>query len=211
VLLFAGCAAALVWNWKVFGQTREADRSLKFVRAAYAWLFVSLAMLVALPVYQFAVLPAINPDAGAVKMGFSHAYYGATRHAITVGFVSLMIVGVAAKVVPVLRGYHPKELPGLWVPFVLINVGCALRVVGQTATDWADWVFPLAGTSGVLEVTGLAVWGAHLARLMLGRPGLDGGSAAAMPLTVLDPTEVKPAPKPEPAHAGCSCCEERGA
>lgn len=171
VLVFAGCAAALVWGWRVFGRAGEADRSLKFVRAAYAWLLVSLLMLVALPAYQFAVLPAVNPDAGAVKMGFSHAYYGATRHAITVGFVSLMIVGVAAKVVPTLRGADPRTLPRLWVPFALINLGCTLRVVGQTATDWAGWVFPLAGASGVLEAAGLAVWGAHLAGLMLRRPG----------------------------------------
>jgi hypothetical protein len=72
-------------------------------------------------------------------------------------------------------------------------------------------VFPVLRGYHPKELTGLAVWGAHLARLMLGRPGLDGGPAAAEPLTVLDPTEVKPAPKPEPAHAGCSCCEERGA
>jgi hypothetical protein len=91
-----------------------------------------------------------------------------------------MIVGVAAKVVPVLRGFHPRELTGLSVPFVLINLGCALRVVAQTATDWADWVFPLAGASGVLEVIGLAVWGMHLARLMLGRPGWAGEPAALM-------------------------------
>lgn len=171
VLLFTSGAAALVWNMKLFGNPGERDRSLKFFRAAYAWLFVSLVMLLALPLYQFAILPAINPDAAAVKMGFSHAYYGATRHAITVGFISLMIVGVAAKVVPTLRGYHPAELYRLWLPFTLINVGCALRVIGQTATDWADWVFPLAGASGVLEVTGLAVWGFHLVRLMVGRPG----------------------------------------
>lgn len=171
VLLLTACVTALVVNWRVFGRAGEPHRSLKFVRAAYLWLLVSLAMLVALPAYQFAVLPAINPDAGAVKMGFSHAYYGATRHAITVGFVSLMIVGVAAKVVPVLRGADARRLTGLWVPFVLINLGCTLRVVGQTATDWADWVFPLAGVSGTLEVTGLAVWGYHLAGLMLRRPG----------------------------------------
>jgi hypothetical protein len=90
-----------------------------------------------------------------------------------------MIVGVAARVVPALRGYHPSELPALWAPFVLINLGCALRVIGQTATDWTDWVFPLAGASGVLEVTGLAIWGAHLAGLMLRRPGWADEPAAS--------------------------------
>jgi hypothetical protein len=173
VLLLAGCVAALVRDWKVFGPAEGRDRTRKFVRAAYLWLLISLGMLVLLPVYQFALLPAVNPGAGAVRIGFSHAYYGATRHAITVGFVSLMIVGVAAKVVPTLRGADPRTLTRLWVPFVLINLGCALRVVGQTATDFADWVFPLAGASGVLEVTGLAIWGTHLAGLMLRRPAWE--------------------------------------
>jgi hypothetical protein len=173
VLLFLGCVIVLIWNLRVFGGVQGWHRSRKFVRAAYAWLLVSLTMLVALPVYQFAILPAINPESGAVKMGFSHAYYGGTRHAITVGFLSLMIVGVSSKVVPVLRGADPKTLTRLWLPFALINFGCALRVAGQTATDFADWMFPIAGVSGVLEVTGLAIWGAHLIRLMIGRPGWE--------------------------------------
>lgn len=182
VLLLTGCVIALVRGFRVFGRVEGADRSRKFVRAAYAWLLVSLGMLVALPAYQFVVLPAISPDAAAVRTGFSHAYYGATRHAITVGFLSLMIVGVAAKVVPALRGADPRALPRLWVPFVLINLGCGLRVIGQTATDFADWVFPLAGVSGVLEVAGLAVWGFHLARLMLGRPGWEAALNARIPV-----------------------------
>jgi hypothetical protein len=184
VLLFAGCVVALVRDWRLFGRVGEGDRSRKFVRAAYTWLLVSLLMLAVLPVYQFVVLPLVNPDAGAVRSGFSHAYYGATRHAITVGFLSLMIVGVAAKVVPVLRGADPKTLPGLGVPFVLINLGCALRVAGQTVTDFTDRAFPLAGVSGVLEVTGLAVWGTHLARLMLGRPGWEEAARGVWPRKV---------------------------
>ncbi|HVK16166.1 MAG TPA: DUF1858 domain-containing protein [Fimbriiglobus sp.] len=168
VLLLAGCVVALAVNWRVFGRAAETDRGLKFLRAAYAWLLVSLAMLVALPAYQFVLLPAFAPDSHAAQIGFSHAYYGATRHAITVGFVSLMIVGVASKIVPTLNGVDPRSLTGLWGPFVLINVGCALRVAGQTATDFADWVFPLAGVSGTLEVTGLALWGVHLWRVMNG-------------------------------------------
>jgi hypothetical protein len=40
----------------------------------------------------------------ATHTPFSHAYYGSIRHAITVGFASQMIMGVAAYVVPALRG-----------------------------------------------------------------------------------------------------------
>ena len=132
------------------------DRSVKFVRAAYAWLAVSLVMLLLLPVYQ--TISGIP---------FSHAYYGAIRHAITVGFVSLMIMGMAAKVVPTLNGRDPRRLSALWLPFVLVNVGCFLRVSLQTGTDWHPAFFAAVGVSGILEVTGLAIWGVGLTRIML--------------------------------------------
>lgn len=167
VLLLAGATTVLVFKLRVFRAVPDPDRSLKFIRAAYVWLLVSLAMMVALPFYQFFLLPALSPGSEAVHTGFSHAFYGAARHAITVGFLSLMIVGVAAKVVPTLSGFDIKTLPALWLPFVLINVGCAWRVSVQIATDLNAASFPIVGVSGLLEVTGLAIWGAHLWRLMV--------------------------------------------
>jgi hypothetical protein len=128
-------------------------------------------MLLAYPIYQFGILPRLAPESPAVELGFSHAYYGATRHAITVGFVSLMIVGVASRVVPTLNGVDLHALPGLWLPFVLLNFGCALRVTSQTATDFAPWAFVPAGFSGLFEVSGLALWGTHLWLIMAGKLG----------------------------------------
>jgi hypothetical protein len=130
VVLLTGATIALVANWRIYGKAVDVDRSLKFLRTAYVWLFASLAMLVALPLYQHGLLRWLAPDSEAAILGFSHAYYGATRHAITVGFLSLMIVGVAAKVVPTLNGVNPRALSSLWAPFLLINLGCTLRVVG---------------------------------------------------------------------------------
>lgn len=167
-IVLAGSVVTLVMNWKIFSPPKESDRSLKFMRAAYVWLFVSLAMLLLLPAYQFVVLPTFAPQTVASQIGFSHAYYGAIRHAITVGFVSLMILGVAAKVVPTLNGVDVRVLSSLWGPFVLLNLGCSLRVFGQVTTDFTAYAFPYAGVSGCLEVAGLALWGWHLGRLMFG-------------------------------------------
>lgn len=169
VLAMAGATAALVWGWGLFGRVERSDRSLKYVRAAYAWLFVSLAMLVLLPAHQFALLPWLAPQSDAAAMGFSHAYYGAIRHGVTVGFVSLMIMGVAARMVPEFEGIRPHTLGRLWTPFLLVNTGCAIRVVSQTLTDFTGSAFAVAGVSGLLELTGLAVWGVHLWQLMRGR------------------------------------------
>jgi hypothetical protein len=169
VLLLAGSVVSLLCNWRIFGRAAESDRSLKFLRAGYLWLLISLTMLVLLPVYQYVLLPWLVADSPAATLGFSHAYYGAIRHAITVGFISLMIVGVAAKVVPTLNGINVHQLSGLWLPFVLLNTGCALRVTAQTATDLTPAAFPFAGVSGILEVLGLTLWGVHLWRIMNGR------------------------------------------
>jgi hypothetical protein len=177
VAVLTVACAVLVAHWKIYAAATDSDRSLKFLRAAYLWLFVSLGMLVALPLYQQGVLAAFAPHSEAAQVGFSHAYYGATRHAITVGFLGLMIVGVAAKVVPTLNGINPRSLSPLWAPFLLINLGCTLRVVGQVLTDLSPSAFPFAGVSGLLEVSGLAIWGAHLWRIMDGRVRLRPASA----------------------------------
>lgn len=171
-LALAATAGILVWNLGLFRRAREGDRSLKFIRMAYAWLLISLAMLALLPVHQFGVLPRMAPGSEAVRIHFSHAYYGAIRHAITVGFVSLMIVGMAAKVVPTLQGLDVRRLSSLWGPFVLLTLGCALRVIAQIATDITPNAYPVAGLSGVLEVAGLTWWAIHIVRLMAGRARL---------------------------------------
>jgi hypothetical protein len=154
LMLIAG-AWMVAGPWRLWRPLGVADRTGKFVRAAYAWLAVSLVMLLLLPVYQ-----------SVSGISFSHAYYGAVRHAITVGFISLMIMGMAAKVVPTLNGVDPRKLSPLWGPFLLVNAGCFLRVSLQTLTDWHPGFFAAVGVSGMLEVTGLAWWGGHLALIM---------------------------------------------
>lgn len=158
VLLAAGVAAIML-PWKFWRPLPLPDgRSDKFVRAAYVWLAISLAMLLLLPLYQI-----------ISKLPFSHAYYGAVRHAITVGFISMMIMGIGAKVIPALRGLPRHQLSGLWGPFLLVNAGCALRVTMQPLTDASHAVFNYLGVSGTLEVAGLTWWGVAMIVIMARR------------------------------------------
>ncbi|HZY84465.1 MAG TPA: NnrS family protein [Gemmataceae bacterium] len=190
-LLLTASVVALLCDWRIFRPAEGADRSLKFLRAAYVWLLLALALTLLMPVYSHVLLPRLAPESDAARLGFSHAWSGAARHAITVGFVSLMIVGVAARVVPTLNGVDARRLSALWLPFVLLNAGCALRVTAQVLTDFTPRAFPFAGASGVLEVTGLALWGGHLWLVMAGRPRLR-----------------RPARPPLPALAGGAPIEE---
>ncbi len=178
-LLLAASIVYLVLGWKLFSRPAETDRSLKFLRTAYVWLFISLGMLVLLPVYQMVLIPRFAAESHAAQIGFSHAYYGAIRHAVTVGFVSFMIVGVAAKLVPTLNGVSVHRLGGLWAPYMLLLSGCTLRVAGQSATDFTASAFPVTGVSGLLELAGLTIWGVHLLRLMAVRPAATGESSMA--------------------------------
>ncbi|MGE5205574.1 MAG: hypothetical protein ACM3PW_08160, partial [Chlamydiota bacterium] len=98
---------------------------------------------------------------------WAHSYMGAQRHAITVGFISLMILGVSARVVPILAGVDAKRLDSLWGPFLLINLGCAGRVGLQILTDFAPRIsYSLIGLTGFLEVAALAWWGIGLWKVM---------------------------------------------
>ncbi len=126
-----------------------------FPRIWHTTLAASLLMLLLLPVHQH--LTGIE---------FSHAYYGAIRHAATVGFISMMIMGFAAKVVPTLNRIDPRGLSPLWGPFVLINFGCFLRGTTQALTDAHPAFFGVVGVSGTLEVAALAWWGVGLVAIM---------------------------------------------
>jgi hypothetical protein len=151
-ILMAAWAVLLVMQLRVFARASETDRSLKFIRAAYAWLLFSMAMLPFFLVYGV-----------LTHLGFSHAYLGSYRHAYTVGFVSMMILGVASRVVPILAGVDSNRLSSLWGPFIFFNVGCGGRVVLQILTDFIPRVaYPLVGVTGFIEVAALTWWGVEL-------------------------------------------------
>jgi len=152
ILLAAG-AFGLVWPWRLWRVPPRNGRSATFIRLAYGWLGLSLVMLLLLPAHQV-----------VSGLPFSHAYYGAIRHAVTVGFVSQMIVGVSTLVVPL----TPRTAT-LRPTMVLLNLGCLLRVSLQIASDWSPAAFRVIGASGVLELLALLLWAAALWRGLLGR------------------------------------------
>ena len=155
-LLMPVWAVLLARQLNVFSSPSQSDRSFKFIRAAYAWLLVAMFMLPLFPLYGM-----------WTHQLFAHTFMGSHRHAFTVGFVSMMILGVSSRVVPILAGVASERLDSLWVPFWLLNIGCAGRVVLQILTDWIPSVaYPLVGLTGFIEVTALAWWGIGLWRVM---------------------------------------------
>ena len=90
---------------------------------------------------------------------FSHAYYGTIRHSITVGFVSLFLMGISIQIFPP----HLRSSAGHHVAFFLINIGSLLRITLQILTDWTAQAYILIAVSGVSELIGFLLFGGCLA------------------------------------------------
>ena len=146
------------FQYGLFGAVSESDRGLKFIRAAHVWFIIATAMLVFTPIYNFGIY---MPMTGS-HVPFSHAFFGAYRHALTVGFIMMMIVGVSSKVVPTLSGVDVRRANSLWLTFVLLNLGNLTRICFQIATDFSPAAYRVMGVSGFIEVVGLALWGYEL-------------------------------------------------
>jgi len=175
-VLLASGVLTIALPWRPWRPMPVPHRANKFVRASFAWLAVGIAMLLLTPAFQ-----------AAQGTFFSHAWYGATRHAFTVGFISLMIVGVSSRFVPRLRGADGPGLPPLIAAFVLINAGCAIRVGVQPLTDFVPSLLAVVPISGVLELLGFSLWAIDLVRVLrlpeLGmRSELHQGRSAMLPL-----------------------------
>jgi uncharacterized protein involved in response to NO len=157
-------AAGTPRQFRLFGRVpqSERDRGLKFIRAAFVWFIIATAMLVLVPVYNFGIYMPLT----GTHIPFSHAFFGAYRHALTVGFIMMMIVGVSSKVVPTLSGVDVRSASSLWPTFVLLNLGNTMRVSFQIATDFTPHAYGLMGISGFIEVVGLSLWAYELVKNM---------------------------------------------
>ena len=176
-------------QFRLFGVVPESerDRGLKFIRAAFVWFILATAMLVFVPIYNFGIYMPITGS----RVPFSHAFFGAYRHAVTVGFIMMMIVGVSSKVVPTLSGVDVRRARSLWPTFILLNVGNSMRVSFQIATDFTPSAYPIMGVSGFIEVVGLSLWAYELVSNMRAGRKLE-RQVASVTNVQLQPLTIKP-------------------
>jgi uncharacterized protein DUF1858/uncharacterized protein DUF542/NnrS protein len=160
-LLELGAVAVFVIGLGVFrkpASSAHADPNpyyRKFIVAAYAWLVFAAALLAFISVYEAAVAP------------LPHELTGSYRHAITVGFITAMIMGVASRVVPVFRGVPLQGVGAVNAAFWLLNAGCAIRVVFQAVAGFRGAPFTLiSSSSAYLEIPAIALFSLVLWRTL---------------------------------------------
>jgi hypothetical protein len=172
VLLLIASILATV-SLGVFGRPRKPAKTLgvspsfpAFVRGAYVWLLIAAAL---------GVYAALADTHGGV--------WGASRHALTVGFLSTMVFAIGQRVLPAFCGMrllYSKRL--MWCSLAILNLGCLLRVASEVpayeANLRAAWqILPI---SAVTELTAVTLFAVNLGITLLLPPPCP---AVARPLT----------------------------
>lgn len=120
-----------------------------FVRLAYVWALVSSVL---------AIWASVTDNSAGI--------WGASRHALTVGFVALMVFSIAQRVLPAFSGMRLLFSTKLmFVALVLLSIGCLLRVGSEVLAyqGFAPAAWSWLPVSAITEMTAITVFGVNLA------------------------------------------------
>jgi hypothetical protein len=167
-LLVGGAAMFAVGHRGFVGRRRTSQGDEKghasldcYPPLAFFWLLVALALMSGGMLYE-----TVNDDS------LPHAYMGAVRHALTVGFMTTLILGVGQRMIPVLDR-TVLAIPILTVPIlVLIGVGNCLRVGSELAIVATPAAFRVMPISAVLEWSALLLFAINITATMFHRDPL---------------------------------------
>ena len=158
-VLFAA-VVSYIWSLRLFEGTPlpVAEMSVgrewaRAVRLAYGWLIVGLAL-------QAEALARTAMGGSTVPWNTM----GAARHAIALGFVTLLIVGMASRVLPVFAG---KRLWKAWLvdlATIFLVASALFRVVIETFAPYGTSFATdaLLAASGPLALIGLVVFSTNI-------------------------------------------------
>jgi len=102
---------------------------------------------------------------GAARWDFSGGIWGASRHALTVGFVAVMVFCVGQRVLPAFAGMRLLWSTRLmFAALALLTVGCTLRVSCEVLAyqGYANWAWTVLPGSAVLELLGVTAFAANI-------------------------------------------------
>lgn len=127
-----------------------------FIRMAYLWLVLSCLL-----------------DALAVVEDRSGGIWGASRHALTVGFVAGMVFAIGPRILPAFCGMRVLWSSSLMtVSVVLLELGCALRVAMEPLAYEHLWspAWRLLPVSAFTELAAVSVFALNLFVTLLQPP-----------------------------------------
>lgn len=182
-LLLLASLGALAWTLGVFGRSIARQRlpaharaTRLAVRSAFIWALVGAALLA---LYQ--VRAALTGSAA------SYLEVSTARHSFALGFVTIMIYGVAARALP---SFTDRQL---WSPrlqlvtIALANAGVALRVAPQTMVADSAIASGLVGLSGVIAYLALVAFTVNMLQTVRGPAVGEPARGTPVPIIVRFP------------------------
>jgi len=152
-VFFAVAACVAIMALRMFegaerkAKTRGVHPSFPFfVRMAYGWLLVAALL---------GVSAAFWDSSGGI--------WGASRHALTVGFAAIMVLSVGQRILPAFAGMRLLWSTNLmFAALALLSLGCTLRVscevlAYQNYAAWAWHVLPLSALAELAGITAFAI------------------------------------------------------
>ena len=138
-------------------KTRGVHSSFPFfIRAAYGWLLVA------------ALLGAV-----AARWDSSGGIWGASRHALTGGFITVMVLSVGQRILPAFAAMRLLWSTRLmFAALALVSAGCTLRVSCEILAyqAYATWAWSVLPASAILELAGLTAFAANILGTFLFEP-----------------------------------------
>ncbi len=128
-----------------------------FVRLVYIWLMIAGGL---------GILAAFADVHGGI--------WGASRHALTVGFAATMVFAIGPRILPNFGGVnaiYSKQL--MFISLLILQAGCTLRVFSEPLAYEGIWglAWKALPYSGMLELGAVLVFAANIAlTFLLGRP-----------------------------------------
>jgi hypothetical protein len=136
-----------------------------FIRIAYLWLLTASLL---------SVTAALTDRAGGV--------WGASRHALTVGFLATMVFSIGPKILPAFCGARVLFSPQLMLfSLILLNAGCLMRVCSEILAyeGYANHAWSVLPVSAVIELAAVTIFAANLGATFLRPPAHLAGYATA--------------------------------
>jgi hypothetical protein len=119
-----------------------------FIRSAYLWLVIASGLGIWAAQYEVAA-----------------GIWGASRHALTVGFVAMMVFCVGQRILPAFAGMKLLFSPRLMLLATsTLTVGCFLRVSSEILAyqEYAPWAWKILPISAVTEMAAITLFAINL-------------------------------------------------
>lgn len=159
------CGGILISTWalRLFEPTQQAAKT-KGVHASFP-IFIRLAYLWAMVAALLGIWASFVPD--------SHGIWGASRHALTVGFLATMVFSIGQRILPAFSGMRLLFSTKLmFLSLLLLAIGCFLRVGSEIIAyqGFGTWAWSWLPVSAVTEMTAVTVFAINLIFTFNSRP-----------------------------------------